>query len=366
MFGLQRVKTENKNLKQELENLKQKYEIDISELENQLQTTQEQVMAKQQDLRNSCALMLSSLKGDRMLQAIRKKMVENAQSMNDERQELQALDDMFEQTNQALARLGNRAEEISNQAAKSIEFVGVLNNSLTSISLLVSSIQEISDQTNLLALNAAIEAARAGDAGRGFAVVADEVRSLANKASNASEQIDSLVNQVLSQANTIKISIDENQICAAEVSTSSTQIDSIVNEVIAKSERMQQVINIASNQAFLDAVKLDHAIWKNNIYSLIQKGVTNETVNSHTECRLGQWYYHGNGKALSNFKSYKSLERPHKDVHDSGREAIEHVKSGNIVGMLNAINNMEDASNKVVEGIDMLLFEIGQHKNKNN
>lgn len=361
MIGLQRVKTENKNLKQELENLKQKYEIDISELKNQLQTTQEQAMAKQQEIHNGGALMLSILKGDSMLQAIRKKMVENAQSMNDEHQELQVLDDIFEQTHQALARLGNRAEEINNQATKSIECVGVLNNSITSISLLVSTIQEISDQTNLLALNAAIEAARAGDAGRGFAVVADEVRNLANKASNASEKIDSLVKQVLSQVNTIKISINENQNCAVEVSTSSSQINSIVNEVVVKSEHMQQVISAASNQAFLDSVKLDHAIWKNNVYRLIQKGSINETVNTHTECRLGQWYYQGDGKAYSHLNGYKLLEAPHKDVHACGREAIEHARSGNITSMLDAINNMENASDKVVENIDLLSNETNQY-----
>lgn len=114
----------------------------------------------------------------------------------------------------------------------------------------------------MLALNAAIEAARAGEAGRGFAVVADEVRTLAGKASEASEKIDSLVNQVLTQVSAIKNSIDENQTCAEEVSASSAQIGTIVNEVVVKSEHMKQVIHIASTRAFLDTVKLDHAIWK--------------------------------------------------------------------------------------------------------
>ncbi|WP_373416772.1 methyl-accepting chemotaxis protein [Vibrio parahaemolyticus] len=128
---------------------------------------------------------------------------------------------MFKQTHQALARLDDRAVKISSQATQSIESVQILDNTATSISHLVSTIQEISDQTNLLALNAAIEAARAGEAGRGFAVVADEVRNLAGKASEASEQIDSLVNQVLTQVSSIKSAIDENQICAEEVSASS-------------------------------------------------------------------------------------------------------------------------------------------------
>jgi methyl-accepting chemotaxis protein len=75
---------------------------------------------------------------------------------------------------------------LAEQAANIHDFVGL--------------IQGVASQTNMLALNATIEAARAGDAGRGFGVVAAEVKALANKAHEATGQINEIVSGINSGA----------------------------------------------------------------------------------------------------------------------------------------------------------------------
>lgn len=90
-------------------------------------------------------------------------------------------------------RAAEGAEEIKRIVRSSAETVNGINNEMQKIGGIVSIITEITDQTNLLALNAAIEAARAGEHGRGFSVVADEVRVLANKTSQAANNIGELM-----------------------------------------------------------------------------------------------------------------------------------------------------------------------------
>ena len=91
----------------------------------------------------------------------------------------------------------NEINKIADMVKDASSKVAALNANANQISSIAGVIREIADQTNLLALNAAIEAARAGDQGRGFAVVADEVRTLAARTATATNDIEKMIEGVL-------------------------------------------------------------------------------------------------------------------------------------------------------------------------
>jgi twitching motility protein PilJ len=104
-------------------------------------------------------------------------------------QGMNAIREHIQDTSKRIKRLGESSQEIGD---------------------IVALINDIADQTNILALNAAIQASAAGDAGRGFAVVADEVQRLAERSSNATKRIETLVKTIQADTNEAVISMEKS------------------------------------------------------------------------------------------------------------------------------------------------------------
>ncbi|ANU35680.1 methyl-accepting chemotaxis protein [Vibrio scophthalmi] len=353
------LKQENKALAEEVASLTLQREILIEQYQTQTTAHECEIKSLKTAISLDKQVLDSLLKGAPLLDNIRNGLAECAHHLDAEKQTLRAMDGMFENAHEALNCLTNGAEHINTQTEDSRKVVGALVDTTSIIGKLVDSIKEISEQTNLLALNAAIEAARAGESGRGFAVVADEVRTLASKAQRASIQIEELVKKVLSQTNAIRDVIDLSVGSAFEMAETTHRIGSVVNDVIGQSQHMQKVINLASTRAFLDTVKLDHAVWKNNIYQMIANRQFNIQVNSHQECRLGKWYFDGEGaNRFSHLRNFVTINPPHEKVHFSGKQALKCGLNGDHEGMTQNIEVMELASQEVVFSLEAMLDEL--------
>jgi len=136
--------------------------------------------------------------------------------------------EQIQETSKRIKRLGESSQEIG-------DIVGLIT--------------EIADQTNILALNAAIQASTAGEAGRGFAVVADEVQRLAERAGNATKQIEALVKTIQSDTNEAVSSMEASTTNVVSGAKMAEDAGGALIEIENVSDELAELIRGISNSA---------------------------------------------------------------------------------------------------------------------
>ena len=360
MFGTKKVRKQLSELESRIKQLEAEHAAESRQWESERTALNESLQAERRRLTYHAGLFANEIVFSQTMLESQKSMVTLASSM---KREAEAADVALATTSENTSALNVVVSNVHEMATKTMavaETVEVLNQQATQIGGIVSLIKEVADQTNLLALNAAIEAARAGEQGRGFAVVADEVRKLAERTTMATSEIGTLVNTIRQEAMNAKVTTEVSPEQSAKYEGDAELAHSKMQGMQVVSEQARVTIRGTAMRTFVELAKLDHLIFKKEVYKVLM-GVSEKTsadFANHTNCRLGKWFYEGDGKdCFSRLPAYSQIENPHKDVHAHGRSAVDCYYADDFDGAVNRLGQMEQASGLVLQHLESLALQ---------
>ena len=193
---------------------------------------------------------------------------------------------LMNETSGVVSEAVNRIAKIATVVEQASQTVRTLGQESENVSKIVLVIKEVADQTNLLALNAAIEAARAGEQGRGFAVVADEVRKLAERTTQSTQEITTMISSMQSSARDAVTCIEDAVANVNEGVILTKRVGESVSRLGASSHEVKGVIidvssalreqNAASNEIARNVEQIAQTIERNS-------GAVGEVAKAATE-----------------------------------------------------------------------------------
>ena len=332
-------------------------DAEVEQLQQQLVAHRQASEASEQECATLKAVLLHLSEFSETLAGSQQSLGQMANQLREERNQAVAAAEVSVSSGQTTTEIAANLHRLAEDSSVTAEEVGTLARQADEISSIVQLIHDIADQTNLLALNAAIEAARAGESGRGFAVVADEVRKLAERTAKATKELEALVVSVRQNSSAAKSAMDVLSMSADEYSQRGTKATESMEQLVQLSRKMELVIAGSALTSFVEVAKVDHLVFKFRIYSGVfgLLDLAAHDVAAHTGCRLGQWYYEGEGQAyFSRLAGYRELEAPHIEVHQSGIAALDAKRAGDMQRMLSHIERMERASQSVISCLDKM------------
>jgi len=167
--------------------------VDLADVAGSVEDISERVTAQAGALQQlHQATSEVSEQNTRIAEAARASRDEASQASQTVASSRQSIDDSVDRIHQLVDAVSNMEDRLN-----------ALQSALEQVGSAASRIDGIAKQTNLLALNASIEAARAGEAGKGFAVVADEVKELATQTSKATQEIDTTLGHLRTEADAL-------------------------------------------------------------------------------------------------------------------------------------------------------------------
>jgi len=345
----------------ELENLKQKNEQlaqDNHNLKQHLKELESKLQEKSLKSRSDVLMQMQNEYLKKNIMDIQKNLAESVAAAKNTIAKADEEIQRFARIKQSSDKIVTNLDNLNLLSADSADTISGLTSRIDEMTAVLSLIKDISDQTNLLALNAAIEAARAGEHGRGFAVVADEVRKLADKTVKALSEINislQTIKQDVDSTSEHFNSIEEG------ITASNKLVHGVQDETMSYTNDMQSNIDgihFVNDRIFMSLSKLDHVLWKINTYLSVITNKEQFKFVDHHNCRLGKWYYEGDGKEnFSQNPYYAQLETPHSIVHSGTHKIFNLIKQKDVDNTLfvDGFKEMETGSDEVFLVLDKIL-----------
>lgn len=180
---------------------------------------------------------------------------------------------------QAIKQIGIASETVAHSA----EIVQTLKGKSLEVNNIVALISDIANQTNLLALNAAIEAARAGEHGQGFTVVANEVKKLAVQTSEATINVNKILEEIIHSTEDASASMENGLIDVKAGADQVKNIGNIFDSIILAFENVNaQIEEVSSTSEEISAGTEEVSASAQDVTSIFKEALNQLNDMSHS------------------------------------------------------------------------------------
>ena len=145
-------------------------------------------------------------------------------------------------------------------------------------------------------------------------MVADEVKSLSTRTKVTADEISRVLKSFSNRMEDITGEAESSQQLTEKVDNIVSDFRIRFGELSESASNTLTVVSYTKNKVFSALAKVDHIIYMQNGYTLLNgcDDAKDAVAVNHENCRLGKWYYEGDGaRIFSDTLSFKQLENHH-------------------------------------------------------
>ena len=135
-----------------------------------------------------------------------------------------------------------------------------------------------------------------------------------------------------------------------------SEMASQLNEAVSVFRVRDEESEALSDAELIKRAKSDHLLWKARISNMLKglETVVPTDVDSHTDCRLGRWYFSPDNP-FRDRAELKRMDAPHREVHEMARRAAEAYRDGDEKTAAKLYARLGRSSRAVIKDLNSLL-----------